>query len=247
MNDRRTDLLGPADEAFIDKALLAGREELPDEARLRAIESRLGSTLEAENALSGWWSRSRLFPVVGVAALALGVAGMTSITSPSRSVATPSMPTTPAMPATKAAPNAEAAATPAITVETTSPAATIAVDALPAAPVEPAVAKTTAAREAKPRGQGAAIATTTSTQGDELALLEAASRELDTSPARALALTDEHQSRFRTPKFAQERERLAVVALLRLGRRDDAKRRADAFEAAFPESAHLARIRELVR
>lgn len=245
MNDRRIDSLDPADAAFINKALLAGREDLPDDARLRAIEGRLGSALEAESALSGWWTRSRMFPIVGVAALALGVGAMTSITSPSRSVATP---------APIAAPKAELvpAATADIDSTSTSPTATIAVDSLPAAPSlapEAAeVAKATSAHEAKPRVQPAAIATTTtSARSDELALLEEASRELDTSPARALALTDEHQSRFRSPKFAQERERLAVVALLRLGRRDDAKRRADAFEAAFPESAHLARIRELVR
>jgi len=228
MNDHRWETLDHDDESFVDGTLRAGREDLPDEARMRALEDRLGSALEKEPPPSGWWSRSRLYPVVGLAVVALGVrAGSSLLSTPSPSVvaATPATPL--ALSATELAP------TPPVSVES-----------LPSAEA-PHAAKVTATPDAKARPSAATSGTVGTT--DELALLEEASRALDASPERALTLTDEHMKRFRTPKFAQERERLAIVALVRLGRRDDAKRRADAFEAAFPRSAHLTRVRELVR
>ncbi len=244
MNDRRWESLDPADEAFVEDALRAGRGELPDDARMRAMEGRLGNALEKEMASSGWWSRSWLYPVVGLAVVALSVrAGMSSPSAPSAPVppvATAALATTepaPSMPSTAFD-----------SVESTPKAASVSVESLPVAePVVPEAAKATRAPEAKTRPRPLATTSVANEPNDELALLEAASRALDASPDKALALTNEHMKRFRAPKFAQERERLAVVALVRLGRRDDAKRRADAFEAAFPESAHLTRVRELVR
>ena len=238
MNDRRWESLDSADESFVDDALRAGREDMPDEARMRAMEQRLGGALEKESAPSGWWSRPWLYPVVGVAVVALGVrAGVSSLSTPSRSVvpaATPVLVTN--------------VPTPAVSVDSSPSTVAVAVEALPTAePLAPVAAKVTATHDAKPRPSPAPITAAANVPTDELALLEQASRALDTSPQEALSLTDEHMKRFRAPKFAQERERLAVVALVRLGRRDDAKRRADAFEAAFPESPHLTRVRELVR
>ncbi|MBN9165306.1 MAG: hypothetical protein BGO98_49580 [Myxococcales bacterium 68-20] len=239
MNDHRWETLDHDDESFVDGTLRAGREDLPDEARMRALEDRLGSALEKEPPPSGWWSRSRLYPVVGLAVVALGVrAGSSLLSTPSPSVvaATPATPL--ALSATELAPTPPVEPLPA---ESTSG---VSVESLPSAEA-PHAAKVTATPDAKARPSAATSGTVGTT--DELALLEEASRALDASPERALTLTDEHMKRFRTPKFAQERERLAIVALVRLGRRDDAKRRADAFEAAFPRSAHLTRVRELVR
>lgn len=238
MTDHRWESLDPADESFVDDVLRAGREELPDVTRMRAVEGRLGSALEKEAAPSGWWSRSRLYPIVGLAALALGVrAGASALSSPTP----PGASAAPApLTITEPAPDLVVASTP-------SPAA-VSVDVLPAAePPAPPAAKSTNVQDTKPRPHAASATAPADGPNDELALLERASRALDASPQETLALTDEHAKRFRAPKFAQERERLAVVALVRLGRRDDAKRRADAFEAAFPESAHLTRVRELVR
>jgi len=248
MNDRRWESLDPDDESFVDHALRAGRDEVPDEARMRAIEGRLGRALESEAAPSGWWRWSRLYPVVGLAIVALGVRAGTS-SSPEPSASAPPAasvafaPTEPA-PSAKATPSTE----PVPSVEATSSAPSVSIDALPSAESPaPQPAKVAVPQEARPHARPATHAALPSGPSDELALLEEASRALDGSPERALALTDEHMKRFRAPKFAQERERLAVVALVRLGRRDDAKRRAEAFEVAFPDSAHLTRVRELVR
>ncbi len=240
MNDRRWESLDPADESFVDHALRAGRGELPDDARMRAMERRLGAALELEKDVppSGWWRWSRVAPVVGLAVVALGVRAVSGPSDPPSSSPSPS-PSVVAAPAI--ATNTPIAPAPA--VET--PASTVAVESLPTAKMaEPPLAKTPSASEAKARPQ---VVAATSAPSDELAILEAASRALEASPDKTLALTDEHMKRFRAPKFAQERERLAVVALVRLGRREEAKRRADAFEATFPESAHLTRVRELVR
>lgn len=250
MNDRRWESLDPADESFVDHALRAGRDEVPDEARMRAMEQRLGSALEKETASSGWWSRSRLYPIVGLAVVALGVrAGTSSLSEPSHSVppsALPSLVTTAPSPVVTSTSSTIPGS---VSDESGSATAAVSVDALPIAePLAPPAAKVPSTHEATPRPSPTSIAVAAANgRSDELALLEEASLALDASPEKTLALTDEHMKRFRAPKFAQERERLAVVALVRLGRRDDAKRRADAFEAAFPESAHLTRVRELVR
>jgi hypothetical protein len=72
----------------------------------------------------------------------------------------------------------------------------------------------------------------------EPVLLEQARRALASSPASALALTNQHAARFPHGVLAQEREVIAIAALRRLGRGAEADRRAAAFAQAFPGSAH---------
>lgn len=69
-------------------------------------------------------------------------------------------------------------------------------------------------------------------------LLESARRALAKDPALALRLTGQHRARFRNGMLQQEREVVAIEALRRLGRNEEAERRAKAFEARFPGSAH---------
>jgi hypothetical protein len=57
---------------------------------------------------------------------------------------------------------------------------------------------------------------------------------------------NEHRARFLHGAFEQEREVLAIEALVRLGRRAEAQGRAASFEAAFPHSAHRRRIAVLL-
>jgi hypothetical protein len=80
----------------------------------------------------------------------------------------------------------------------------------------------------------------------ELALLDRARATLAVDPAGAMRVLDEHRARFPGGAFAQEREVLAIEALVRLGRRQDAMARADAFARAFPGSAHRRRIAVLL-
>jgi hypothetical protein len=80
----------------------------------------------------------------------------------------------------------------------------------------------------------------------ELALLDRARTRVGSDPAGAMRALDEHRARFPNGTFAQEREVLAIETLVRLGRRQEAKARADAFGRAFPTSAHRRRIAVLL-
>jgi len=76
----------------------------------------------------------------------------------------------------------------------------------------------------------------------EASLLRAARQALPTSPARTLALAEEHLRRYPHGILDQEREALRIEALVALGRMDDAEARAQAFAAAYPNSPHRGRI-----
>jgi hypothetical protein len=80
----------------------------------------------------------------------------------------------------------------------------------------------------------------------ELALVTRARGMVATNPGGALQALDAHRSRFPHGNFEQEREVLAIEALVRLGRRDEARARAGAFAVAFPQSAHRRRIGTLL-
>jgi hypothetical protein len=62
----------------------------------------------------------------------------------------------------------------------------------------------------------------------------------------ALAVAEQHAHRFPHGALAQEREMIAIEALLGLHRGDQAKRRADAFRKQWPTSTHLVRLNTLV-
>jgi hypothetical protein len=81
---------------------------------------------------------------------------------------------------------------------------------------------------------------------DEPGLIEKARKALAAEPRRALSLTQEHQRRFPAGALSVEREVIALEALGRLGQTAEAKRRALAFEAKYPKSIHLPRVRALL-
>lgn len=80
----------------------------------------------------------------------------------------------------------------------------------------------------------------------EVQLLQRAQDALDRSPAQALDLISRHAARFPGSGLGQEREVIAVDALVRLGHVGEARARAAAFAARFPTSAHLRRLAALV-
>jgi hypothetical protein len=77
---------------------------------------------------------------------------------------------------------------------------------------------------------------------DEFRLLRAARQAVGDRPERALALTDEHAQRFPSGMLGQEREAIAIEALVKLGREAQAKARARSFVAAHPSSPYRSRI-----
>ncbi|MEM9073534.1 MAG: hypothetical protein AAGE52_33900 [Myxococcota bacterium] len=76
----------------------------------------------------------------------------------------------------------------------------------------------------------------------ELALLDRARALLRRSPGDALQLANAHQASFPRGSFAEERELIAVEALVRLGRRPDAEARSQRFRRRWPSSVHASRI-----
>ena len=81
----------------------------------------------------------------------------------------------------------------------------------------------------------------------EGALLRRAYAATTTAPRQALALTVEHARRFPTGVLAEEREVIAIEALAKLGRDDEARSRSSAFFAAHPGSAYRLRIDDALR
>lgn len=80
----------------------------------------------------------------------------------------------------------------------------------------------------------------------EMQLIRRAQDALATSPRTALARAEEHRRRFGEGTLAQEREVVAIDALVREGREPEARERADAFHRRWPRSAHRRRIDVLV-
>jgi hypothetical protein len=80
---------------------------------------------------------------------------------------------------------------------------------------------------------------------DERALLRAAQRALRSDPGEALALTT-RMADVPSPEWAEERERVAIESLDRLGRDAEARARFERFVAAYPSSAYRARLEDVL-
>jgi hypothetical protein len=76
------------------------------------------------------------------------------------------------------------------------------------------------------------------TEGDEIALLARAHDSLHERPAESLALCQKHETDFVRGRFAEEREAVAIEALVYLHRADEAERRWARFQNAYPTSSH---------
>jgi hypothetical protein len=77
--------------------------------------------------------------------------------------------------------------------------------------------------------------------------LELLQRAMSSQSAEVkLSLAEEHLARFPKSALAQEREVLAIDALVRLGRRDEARTRLGRFARQWPTSAHLVRLEHLL-
>jgi hypothetical protein len=82
--------------------------------------------------------------------------------------------------------------------------------------------------------------------GSELGLLRRAQQVLRTDPLGALDLCAAHLTQFPAGVMVQEREMIAIEALLRLGRAQEANARASTFVRLFPGSAHRPRLQQLL-
>jgi hypothetical protein len=81
---------------------------------------------------------------------------------------------------------------------------------------------------------------------DELVLLRQARAAVARQDfAAALGPISEHARQFKSGRLAEEREALRVKALSGLGRTEEARRAADAFEARFPRSVLLPAVSKM--
>jgi hypothetical protein len=78
----------------------------------------------------------------------------------------------------------------------------------------------------------------------EVELLRRARTALAARPREAFALTEQHRDHYPRGVFAQERDALAIEALLRAGDTDTARNLAQRFVRAHPSSPHAHRFRE---
>ncbi len=98
-----------------------------------------------------------------------------------------------------------------------------------------------------PNAQRAPAPVASAPRCDEVDLVERADMQLRSgAPAAALAALREHELRCPSGILVQERERIAIEALAKLGRDDAARARAQAFEERFPSSPHLRRVRQVL-
>ncbi|MBI5532195.1 MAG: hypothetical protein HY898_05750 [Deltaproteobacteria bacterium] len=223
------------------RALLqAGRDELPSEEQLQQLASRLGPWMGGPGGAGGGGGgaaagagggAAATFPLAKVVvALALGGAAVTAGTLALRS---PSSTPVTAQPSSLVA--VQAVATESASASA-SPSAEAPV-ASASAPQEPKVIP--------PRASAAASAS--AGEGpSETALLQQAQGALGSDPGRALALTREHARRFPSGALSQEREAIAIQALVGLGRKAEARARAERFASANPGSAYVRRFEVLI-
>ena len=96
-------------------------------------------------------------------------------------------------------------------------------------------------------GESASVGATTTMAGldEEIAWVGRAQRLLATDPSTALELADAYPSRFPRGSLRQESEVVAVDALVRLHRSDDAVARAERFLGAYDTSTVAPRMRAL--
>ena len=217
------------------RALVRSRQARPSEAALERISKRLASAAVANPAArqphaspTGWAMRRWKLGALGVAV----TAGLLFSLRESRPLA-PSRPVEPAG-APSVPPSPRPVADAPRFQEGSDPAA-ISVDKLPPAPPAAAPSTSPSGRDDRPR-----------TSATELELVQRMKAALPVDPARALSLTNEHARQYPSGEFVQEREVIAVEALVELGKRDEASRRANAFVGRFPNTPYTARLEKAI-
>jgi hypothetical protein len=124
----------------------------------------------------------------------------------------------------------------------------------PAPAPEPAAGPPASPASGSPRDAGTPRAESSARlapRNDASDALSAERRVLDSARERlaqgdgagALKHLDEHARRFSHATLAEEREALAIQALVNLGRYDDARRRADAFRTRWSNSVYAAAVK----
>lgn len=110
---------------------------------------------------------------------------------------------------------------------------------------KPAAGKGKLANSARPASEDAArTSVKPNAPPSEVELLRRAQVALQGRPREAFQLTQEHRRFYPSGEFAQERDALAIQALMRVGDSEKARELAQSFIRAYPSSPHAHRFRE---
>jgi len=199
--------------------------------------------------VAGRWAASHKLSLFAIAALGLSVAAWQATHASSATSADgPGAAVSESVAAESVAPLATEATALAPSTETaplanTAPSGTavIAIAELPSASARPRIAQASApAARVKAKNIAGDIAEASAPS--ELELLQRAQSALAATPARALAITNEHARAYPSGELVQERELIAVEALARTGQNDQAYERARALMQRFPRTPYVARL-----
>jgi hypothetical protein len=257
---RDPERLADADNGLLGSLLHAGRDELANPAQMADLGSRLGFA-EATGSLDAPQPHAPPPPAVpaplpafvapvsttGSALLIKIVAGVGVLVMVG--AATSYAPVrhdnsgSPSLLGAQSATLVRAVATETM-VESTGATATPGVTSVESAPMASARNKATPAPSAQ--SAGSIIAPPPVAGDSEVKTLQYAQDALGTNPALTLTRCDDHRRRFPSGALAQEREVLAIDALLRIGRAAEANARARQFAKSYPTSSHLSRIATLL-
>lgn len=116
----------------------------------------------------------------------------------------------------------------------------------PAKAPPPPVVRPTVVRPVTPPPEPKASPPPPSPDAELTALDDAIAAARAGRPAQALAAVEAHVASWPDSPLAQEREVIAIEALLSLGRRDDARARLGVFRSKWPTSTHLVRLESML-
>jgi len=228
--------------AFLKKALASARADVPSAERAASLEAKIlplllpplppppppgaAGALKAGTAALGAkaglsLAKGTMLAIAAAAVLAGAGAGALVLGTPSAPSQPSGVVSAPVAPLLESAPAPSLALVP-------LPSAS----AAPAGSVKPPMKPTASVEEADP--------------ALEPALLREAQDALRTSPQLALTKTQEHARKYPRGLLSQEREVIAIEALVKLGRRPEAEARAARFEKSYPGSTHARRIEALL-
>jgi hypothetical protein len=222
----------------LDRLIADARQARPDAAAEARIAASVAGVVGAAALPAGPSGRSVLAGAakLTMVAVVLGGALWWGLRSAPTAGLPVSMPTVPVRaPVVKRPP-------PTVVVEMAPPPP---VASVPRAPVVARPAPRRASANAN-AGDARAIARLAEARASEWQLVREAREALGDDPSASLRLTAQHARLYPRGALAQEREVIAVDALVRLGRRQEAKARAEALLRQSPETAHRAHIEALL-
>jgi hypothetical protein len=222
LRERAAEVGGPLQTALHDDA-----SEFPSREQLRVLAARVAKRTEARRAPARRWMRPAVLAACLLIACVAAAASYWVSRQPGRAAPPPKV-------------SSSASGETSLRPEPTVPAAPARPSSGAAPSAEPDVALRTSSARPKPSPSLVAEGPT------ELELLREAQRLQASEPAAALAVVARHLRLFPSGILAQEREVVAINALMRLGQREAARARAAAFLRQYPGSVHAQRIQELV-